>query len=247
MLAILMYHRAGTGKHSNSPKVLRRHFSFLAQNYPIILPGDPLEQGRLNICLTFDDATFDFYHFVFPILREMKLRALLGIPVKFILSKTSLNTHARLSIPYYEAMKENTFQKYAPFCTWEELREMVSSGYVQAASHSYTHQNLTFPTVDLSLEISKSKKILQNNLQQAISSFIYPFGQANQNVHQLVKKHYLYSMRIGEGLNWNWRPSSQMLYRINADNIDNVKQRLSFKKLCAAGIKTFCKHRLHLI
>lgn len=211
-----MYHRVGKGKHANSLQVLTEHLTHL-QQYPVVLPGEPLAQRKLSICLTFDDALFDFYHFVFPLLKRFKMRAIVGVPVRYILESTSLLPEERLAVPYGLAMQDGIFETQAPFCTWEELREMVASSYVQLASHSYMHCNLTFPFVDLAREVVFSKQLLEENVPQAISSFIYPFGRTNRSVHAYVRKHYPYCFRIGSAMNFDWN-TKRPLTRVCADN-----------------------------
>jgi peptidoglycan/xylan/chitin deacetylase (PgdA/CDA1 family) len=219
MLASLMYHRIGSGKHANSFAMIRTHLEYLKANYPIVLPGDPLPKNQLCVCLTFDDATFDFYHFLFPLLKEMKIRVLLGVPVRYIQEETTLAAEERLSVPYPLMMQDGFFEKKFPFCTWRELREMIQSGYVEAASHSFSHSNLTFTFVNLEREVIQSKKILEERLSQAISSFIYPFGRCNEVLHEFVSLHYPYAFRIGSAFNRNWKNRHRPLSRIPADQL----------------------------
>lgn len=212
-----MYHRVGTGKHANSKEMLAEHLSLL-QHYPIVLPGEPLSWKRLSICLTFDDAFFDFYHEVFPLLKQFGMRAVVGVPVRYILESTTATAPQRLKIPYSLAMQDGCFETQAPFCTWGELEEMVASGLVHIASHSYMHGNLTFPFINLEQEVVHSKQILEHRLPQVVSSFIYPFGRLNARVHRFVSQHYPYAFRIGSALNFSWDAGCRPLHRICADN-----------------------------
>lgn len=237
MLLALMYHRIGTGKHANSLSMLRSHLAYLKDHYPIVLPGDPLKTKSLSICLTFDDATFDFYHYVFPLLQEMGLRAVLGVPVRYILEKTSLTPKERLAIPYPLMMQDGFFDQKAPFCTWEELREVVESGYVEIASHSFSHANLSFSFVNLEREVVFSKKILEDHLPQAISTFIYPFGRFTSEAHAYVSKIYPYAFRIGSAMNLGWN-SKAPLTRIPADCLESPSSLFSPLKLCRYWAKS---------
>ncbi|MFZ0564908.1 MAG: polysaccharide deacetylase family protein [Chlamydiales bacterium] len=237
MLLAIMYHGVGSGKHANTLKCLRSHFHELNQTYPIVLPGDPLQKGKLSICLTFDDATFDFYHYIFPLLKEFKIRALLAVPVRYILESTDLSPEERLSVPYTLAMQDGFFDTKAPFCTWKELNEMVESGLVEIASHSFMHCNLTFKFVDLEQEVVRSKEILEAKLPQAISSFIYPFGKTTPAVHEYISNHYPYAFRIGSQLNWGWGNGKKPLSRVIGDNMFSPASLTSFLQLT----KYFCK------
>ncbi len=241
MLLALMYHRTGAGpwvdKYANSKAMLREHLLFLKEHYPIVLPGDPLAKKKLSVCLTFDDATYDFYHYIFPLLKELNMRALLGIPVHYILQSTHLDPQERLSIPYPLMMQEGFYDQKAPFCTWEELTEMVDSGLVEAASHSYLHCNLTFNFVDLNREVVQSKEMIEKKLAQPVSSFIYPFGKTTPALHEYVSQHYPYAFRIGSTLNFGWGNGSKPLGRLSADNLSNPAAPFSLLNLTKAFAK----------
>ena len=237
MLLAFMYHRIGTGKHANSEEMLRAHLAFLKERYTIVLPGDPLQKGKLSICLTFDDASFDFYRYVFPMLKELNIRALLGIPARYILDSTALCPEERLSVPYTLAMQDGFFDRKAPFCTWEELNEMVRSGHVEAASHSFMHCNLTFDFVDLNREVVASKHIIETNLSQPVSSFIYPFGRMNLGLHEYVAQYYPYAFRIGSSLNWGWGNGKKPISRVIGDQMKGHASLLSFSNLAKYALK----------
>lgn len=220
MLLVLMYHRI------NRPDIFYSHLKHLSQNYPVVLPGDALLSNKMSICLSFDDAYYDFYHFVFPVLVRLNIRAIVGVPVKYIVEKTSLDSSIRLSVPYDKAMADNTYLTKVPFCTWKELKEMAESGLVKIASHSYSHINLTDEKADLTNEIAASKETIESRLSHRVDTFIYPFGKTNKKVHSFASKYYKYIMRIGSALNKNWHNSTGMIYRVNADEIIGAKDPL---------------------
>lgn len=219
MLLTLMYHRIGKGKHTNALPMLRSHLSYIKNRFEVVLPGDPLPKKKIAICLTFDDATYDFYHYVYPVLRELELRVVLGIPVGYILPSSSLSAEERLNIPYSLMMQDGIFEKKAPFCTWEEISEMIHSGHVQAASHSFSHPNLTFPFVNLEKELKDSKKVIETHLSQVVTTFIYPFGRFSSSLHKKVSSIYPYSFRIGSAFNRNWNSQKKPLCRVPADHL----------------------------
>lgn len=222
MLLVLMYHRI------NKPELFSSFIENISQNHPIVVPGDTLQRGKLSICLTFDDAYFDFYHFAYPLLKEKSIRAVLGVPVKFILERTTETPNVRINVPYDNAMEEEVYKEKAPFCTWQEITEMADSGLVKIASHSKTHVNLTEDIHDLNNEIVESKNIIEKIISQKVDTFIYPYGKVNKKVHSLASKHYKYLMRIGSALNRDWHNSNNMLYRINGEELLHIKQ---FKKI----------------
>jgi len=230
MLLTFLYHRVGNGKYANSKNLLKNHLLHLAKNFNIVLPGDKLNILKLNICFSFDDGFYDFYHYVFPFLKKLKIKAVLAIPIKFILEKTNIDSQTRLSVSYKEAMQKNIYLKKAPFCTWEEIKEMNNSKLVQIASHSYNHLSLLDNKIDLDLEIIHSKKILEKKLKTQINTFVYPLGKFNEEIHNKVKQHYKYAMRIGTGINFTWQNINSITYRIMSDNLKTKKQNLKLKR-----------------
>jgi peptidoglycan/xylan/chitin deacetylase (PgdA/CDA1 family) len=228
MMLALLYHRIGNGKRSNPPDTMRDHLEYIAGRYRTVLPGDVLDPFSPSVCLTFDDATYDFYHYVYPLLKRLHLRAVLAVPVRFIQNSSQVHSSTRLSVPYLIAMKDNVYRTHVPFCTWEELQEMTSSGHVEIASHSFSHVHLLTPNLDLDHEIAGSQRILQTLLKKKIRTFVYPFGKFNHSVHQKVRQHYEFAMRIGTAWNWSWQNRSQVIYRVICDNLPSIRYPFSF-------------------
>jgi peptidoglycan/xylan/chitin deacetylase (PgdA/CDA1 family) len=216
MLLVLMYHGITIPLQKGSLAAFEQHLLYLKQHYPIVVPGETAK-ASLSICLTFDDAFFDFYHDVFPLLCRHQIKAVLGIPTQFILEQTQVPSDLRLQVPYPEGLKGTVYLSQAPFCTWEEIQEMVASGYVYPASHSHTHANLCDQNTDVEQELIISKNLLEQKLKQPIDTFIYPFGRMNHEVQKKVRQHYRYGLRIGAALNRSWEQGSHLIYRVDAD------------------------------
>jgi len=233
MLLTLLYHRVGTGKYATPLPLLQKHFRLIKDKYVDCFPGDRLT--RNSICLTFDDAQFDFYHLIFPLLKQLKLKAVIAAPVKYIQEETTLSTEERLKVPLKEIMTEGVYQTKFPYCTWKELKEMVETGLIRIASHSYSHPNLKLDSVDLTEEVILSKHILEKKLGCEIDTFVYPYGKMNRATHLLVKRHYKYAMRIGSAYNWNWQNRDGLIYRVSGDNMRSAdepfKRRAYLKQL----------------
>ena len=230
MLIAFLYHRVSDGKYANPIEVIEKQFTYLSKKYKIIVPSDKINLLKLDICLSFDDAYYDFYHYVFPLLKKLNIKAQLAVPVKFIQDSTEIDPEIRLSVPYGKAMKDKNFLKKVPFCTWQEINEMASSGLVNIASHSYSHKNLLENDIDLNIEIIQSKKILEDKIKQKISTFVYPFGKFNENIHKFTKKHYKYVMRIGSTFNLTWQNINKISYRIISDNLKTIDEHLKLVK-----------------
>lgn len=235
MMLAFLYHRVGGGKYANPPEIFEEHLIYLAKRYPIVLPSEKLRPFTLQICLTFDDATYDFYHYVYPLLQKLNLRALLAVPVYYILDKTDLDPAVRLSVPYSAAMKGNAHLTHAPFCTWAELKEMTQSGHVEIASHSVHHCHLLTPGLDLDLEIAGSKSVLEKKLGVSVRTFVYPLGKFNRTIHRLVKRRYEFAMRIGTAFNCGWQNLSGITYRVISDNLKEIDQHLKPSRYLSMG------------
>ncbi|MBS0632872.1 MAG: polysaccharide deacetylase family protein [Verrucomicrobia bacterium] len=209
-LLALMYHRARSGPYGNTPAMLDAHFAHIAANYACVLPGDNLDPDRLNVCLTFDDASYDFYAVVFPLLAKHNLCAVLAVPPVVVSERVDLEPHIRLLV-------ESDFSDGAGYCTWTELREIARSGLVAIAAHGYTHRPLDGSDVDLHTEIVSSKLLLSARLGCPVDSFVFPYGRFSPRALQLVQQHYAHAFRIGGADNLNWdRP---LLYRVGADRL----------------------------
>lgn len=230
-----MYHRIGSGKHANDLRLFKEHLEALKDHFPLVLPGERL--SGTSLLLTFDDASYDFYHHIFPLLEKWRIRALLGVPTRYILEKTDREPKERLAVPYFYAMQDGVFDVKAPLCTWRELETMVQSGLVQVASHSFAHKNLTYSFVNLEEEVIHSKRMLEERLPQAVTSFIYPFGRWNGTSHALVQRHYPYSFRIGSASNSGWGCTLRPLARVNCDRLTAPLASLSLRKRLSYWVK----------
>ena len=210
-----MYHRVTQTSCGQQSGAFLRHLTHLAKHYPIVVPGDALDKQRINICLTFDDAYFDFYHHVFPLLQKQNIRAVLAIPAGLILEDTDFSNETRLEVPYQQAL--GAYQTHGTLCTWKEITEMVSTNLVVPASHGLTHQRLTHLDDISEQEIVYSKQLLQEKTQREIDTFVYPYGTMTRSVNRFVNQHYRYAMRIGSASNVGWKNMHQVMYRINAE------------------------------
>lgn len=211
-----MFHRVHDISQQFEKHKFEAYLTYLRENYTFCVPQDPLQLNTLNICLTFDDAYCDFYYYVYPLLKQYNLKAILGVSTDYIVDTTTIDKTTRLSVPYPKGMNSSIWQDKVPFCTWQELREMSESGHVIMASHSASHPHMTDSRCKLEREVIESKNIMQHKLDTPIDCFIYPYGDYNRSVHKLVRQHYRWDFRIGSASNRHW-PSNNPLYRIDAE------------------------------
>lgn len=213
-LLVLMYHRAQACAYGNAPAMLDAHFSYIAANYLCVLPGDPIDDDALNVCLTFDDAYFDFYAVVFPLLKRHGLRAVLAVPPAVVQERAEFPADVRLGC---EPNVNYNHPNYGGFCTWSELHEMAHSGHVAIAAHGLTHTRLDLADADLNSEIVAAQEVLTRRLGRPVDSFVFPYGRFSEKALACAQQHYRHTFRIGGADNPDWNRS--LLYRIDADRL----------------------------
>ena len=240
MFSVVMYHHINSDDLplSNSDEMMEAHLALIAQRYTTLFPGEEITES--SICLTFDDAYYDFYHHVFPLLKKYNLKALLAVPSAYILDNTDIAPEKRLSLKHHE-IYEN-YQTFAPFCTYVELREMVQSGYVAIASHSMNHINLSDEGGGaLEREFFGSKVILEEKLGYRVESFVLPYGKYNDAAVALAHEHYKYVFRIGNALNPSWDGIGGLVYRIKGDALKSPDALFKPLKQLGFWFKTVVK------
>lgn len=111
---------------------------------------------------------------------------------------------------------------------WEQINQMVASGYVEIGSHTCRHIRLNHKT-PLNLvkyEISISKQQLEYRTGQSIMCFCFPNGDYTSEALEMVKTHYRGSVTTQSG--WNSiKTDSYQLKRI-AVHEDITQDRTAF-------------------
>lgn len=240
MIPVVMYHHINSDDLplSNTEAMMDEHLRLVAQRYTSVFPGQDAENP---ICLTFDDAYYDFYRYVFPLLKKYRLKALLAVPSAYILDDTDVEPSMRLSLTHREIYEGENWRTHAPFCTYAELREMILSGHVAVASHSMNHVNLSDEGIDLEREIVASKRVLEEKLGFRVDSFVLPYGKYNAATVALAREHYSYVFRIGNALNPSWEGIGGLIYRIKGDALRTADDLFKPLKQLGFWFKTIVK------
>lgn len=214
MITTLMFHRV-YAEGLPDLELFRQFLQQMKSWGTPCLPGQPISKQTHGICLTFDDAYFDFYHSVFPLLKEFQIPAVLAIPTGLIAEAVNLPAAHRLALQYEKPLSDKPFNNSC-LCSWEEIKEMVDSGYVIPASHGASHIALN-EHANWQKEIVQSKQTLEQRLGHPVTIFVYPYGQFDKATHEFVCQHYQYAMRIGSASNFNWSHPKKLIYRVDAD------------------------------
>lgn len=177
---ILMYHYIRVNPYpkdkasatlSVAPDEFAAQMAYLAQNGYTSITLDTLYdifQEQLSspakpVVLTFDDGYADFYLNAYPILQKYGLLA-----VCFVITG-SVGQERYLS--------------------WDQIREMQSSGLIRFEAHTVTHPNLTkLSYTELLGELQGSKDRLEAQTDRIAHFISYPYGRTNSLVMSAARK-----------------------------------------------------------
>ena len=192
---VLCYHRFGSGggRMSVTPTRFAEQMQWLVDNgYRVVRLaqlGDYLA-GRAAlppraVVVTVDDGYASFHQHAWPVLRRLGLPATLFVYTDFI--------GAGLAVG------------------WPQLQELAASGLVDVQVHSKTHRNLIERQAgesderyrqSLDQEIRVPRELLQQRLPTPVQHYAYPFGDANEQVLELLaRQHYTLGLTVTPGGN----------------------------------------------
>ncbi len=126
-----------------------------------------------SVAITFDDGYLDNYEYAYPILKKYNFTATIFMVTDFA-GRDNSWPHSKETLP-------------ERLMSWDNIREMAQHG-MSFGSHTCNHWNLNKLSVDeISRELVRSKRKLENELQQEVISFCYPYGEYNSQVLGLVE------------------------------------------------------------
>src|SRR5581483_4974110 len=115
-----------------------------------------------SIVVTIDDGYSDLYTYAFPIIKRY-------------------NIHVSLMIPSGPVGNSG-------FITWDQLREMQSSGLIYFVDHSWSHYAANNNLSKIKYEVETARSQIENNLGQKVDLFAYPYGAYNNLEIQVLKE-----------------------------------------------------------
>lgn len=152
----------------------RRGYKSIALDEAIRRIKDGQPMAPKTVAITFDDGYLDNYEYAFPILKKYNLTATIFIVTDFV-GKDTKWPHGKEKLP-------------ERLMSWDNIREMERQG-ISFGSHTCNHWDLNRITAEqITSELVESKKKLEQELQQGISIFCYPYGEYNKQVVEQVKK-----------------------------------------------------------
>lgn len=185
-IPILMYHSIAEAaaprflKFAVAPGTFAEQMALLrARNYTTLTVSQLVAARQAGaalpdktIVITFDDAFQDFATHAMPVLQRYGMVATLYVPTAFV-----GGTSAWLAA-------EGEADR--PLMDWRQLNEVAAAG-IECGAHSHRHLQLDIlsPAV-AQAEIARSRQILADQLNRAVTSFAYPFGYYNAIVRRSV-------------------------------------------------------------
>ncbi len=158
------------GVNNYSPRRFEKLLKYLTENgYTFVsiheIGGELKEKSLL---LTFDDGYAHLYKYLPQFIENYKIKPLIFIPTKQIGKSNNWDySHIFQNCPHIDS---------------DKIKELSETG-VDFGSHSHTHCDLTSLTFNqLTIELNRSKEIIEEIIGKNINSICYPFGRYNKNV-----------------------------------------------------------------
>jgi peptidoglycan/xylan/chitin deacetylase (PgdA/CDA1 family) len=160
---VLMYHDITPQKYD---RFIRQMKEMIQLARPVSACSiNSLQKGKHHVAVTFDDGFAETLESVQPVLAEMT------IPVTFFIPSAHLGKEA----DWISDM--NRRRSVGPVITAERLKFMAGQNGVAIGSHGMNHRRLTELTdQDAWMELSESKKHLENITGQGVKIHGFPFG-----------------------------------------------------------------------
>ena len=142
-----------------------------AQNGNGVLPPKP-------VVITFDDGFADQMPML-DLLKKYNLKAVFYI----INGGQGSNFHIGAN------KKANDPEGGDAYLSWDQIRTLDQSGFVEIAAHTMNHLDLAKMTPDVQrFEIIEGKHYLEEKLGHLVTDFCYPYGAFNQSAISIVKE-----------------------------------------------------------
>ena len=223
---IVMYHLVTKnsrllGKWGITPDELESDLKYLKDNgYQTIFMEDVIDfvhNGKRlpdkPIILTFDDGNSSDHRYLYPLLQEYDMKAVVSVLGKFVDDCTVL------------ASKQEG-PRYYPNLTWEQAKEMGQSPYIELQSHSYNLHGGSGSTQKKGESVETYHKRLKDDLtkmQERIkemadaepNTFTYPYGMISENSQAVLEEMgFKASLSCRNGMNILEEDNPECLFRL---------------------------------
>ena len=212
---IIMYHSVlkdpeRTGKYVITPKQFEEDLIYLKNNgYTTITVNDLIDwvyDGKSlpdkPIILTFDDGYYNNYLYVFPLLKQYECKAVMSVIGNY-------------TDQYSESGEKNAYYSHI---TWDMVSEMLESGNIEIANHSYDMHTLNKGRKGSNKKKEESYEVYKSTFERDLEEFqkkieektgyiprtyTYPYGSVSKDSLNFVKELGFYaSLSCAEGKNY---------------------------------------------
>ncbi|MEP6675982.1 MAG: polysaccharide deacetylase family protein [Ferruginibacter sp.] len=234
-IPVLMYH-ALTEEQAEHPsihisiKLFLQQLEWLSENKYCTISIDQMLEGFKtnedfsNCCvITFDDGYYSLYKHALPLLKKYNFTATL------FLTTGAVNQNNFNGLPFI--YPDSLPVKDRPL-TWNEIKEMHRNGW-SVQSHSITHaDNSKLSAQELSNELKLSRAAIEQELQQSVMHYAFPFGKYSSESLKFVEASgYASAFTVHPGLCTAYNNHFR-LPRIEINSKDNIP---SFSKKINSG------------
>jgi len=136
-----------------------------------VLPAAADSLAGHIVVLSVDDGYRSVYENVYPLLKRYRMTITLGVIADNVTGQSS------------------GYRPGATFMTRTEIQEMIDSCDIEIASHTLSHPWLTrLPPEAAWREIRRSKLVLESLFNRPVITFIYPYGDMNKSIREMVRR-----------------------------------------------------------
>ena len=181
-LAILLYHRVGSGggEIELDPAVFDSQMATVASSGRACSLDEALANPAAGgLVVSVDDGFEDFYDTVLPTLVRHGVPAILYLATGFVDGQELAPSASAL--------------------TWSQLKECVESGLVTVGAHTHSHCDLSRASdTDAEREMTMSKQLVDDHLGVECKHFAYPWSYSSPGSERAAR-----SIFASAALNWN--------------------------------------------
>lgn len=135
------------------------------------LPTDGDSLAGHVVVLSVDDGYRSVYENVYPLLKRYGMTATLAVIADNVTGQSF------------------GYRPRATFMNQSEIQEMIDSCDIEVASHTLSHPWLTRLSPDEAWrEIRQSKLVLESLFNRPVVTFVYPYGDMNQTIRNMVRQ-----------------------------------------------------------
>lgn len=241
-LPIIMYHhvlkdRSRLGKYIVSPKEIEKDILYLKeQGYTTIVMEDLInfvynkaELPEKPIMLTFDDGYYSNYTYVLPLLEKYDCKAVISVTGDYIDKSTA----------------EGELNPAYSYLTWDLVKELVQSPYVEIQNHSYgmheicerkgcsimkgeTYEEYSKEMVN---DVGKLQDSIEEKTGYRPTTFTYPYGFVCIECNEILQKMgFVATLSCYEGVNILTGKKDELFELKRFNRPSGVSQKKFFEK-----------------